>query len=207
MNLPNKLTTSRIVMIPFFVGFLFAQNVTDDLRLICACRWLSLVVFVAAALTDYYDGAIARKYNLITNFGRLFDPLADKLLTMAAFVSFVELRVPDARSILPAWAIIVILAREFLVTGLRSLATMQGRVIQADRWGKHKTIWQLTCIITILVILSLRDSLRLAGVNMQQVDIALPYVFGALLAIVVFFTVFSGFVYLNQNRDLITDRE
>lgn len=207
MNLPNKLTTSRIVMIPFFVALLFVQNMTGSLPAVAVCRWLALLVFIAAALTDYYDGMIARRDNLVTNFGRLFDPLADKLLTMAAFVSFVELRVPEGRSILPAWAIIVILGREFLVTGLRSLATMQGRVIQADRWGKHKTVWQLICIITILTALCLRDSLRLAAVDIRLVDLALPWVFGVLLAVVVFFTVFSGMVYLVQNRDLITDRE
>ena len=102
MNLPNRLTLLRICLIPFFVGFMLMENVTSDLRIIAPARWLGLIVFIAAAITDYYDGAIARSRNMITSFGKLFDPLADKLLTMAAFVVFVEIQLPSGRPIFPA---------------------------------------------------------------------------------------------------------
>ena len=201
MNLPNKLTLSRIFMIPFFVAFLLMENVTSNAAVIAVCRCAAFVIFVVATLTDYWDGYLARKHNLITSFGKLFDPLADKLLTMAAFVAFVEMR------IFPAWAIIVILAREFLVTGLRSLATSQGRVIQADRWGKHKTGWQLGSTIGILFVLSARDLTRAAGFGTRLFDIWLPYAYYAVLLVVVSLTVVSGILYLSNNWDLITDRE
>lgn len=207
MNFPNKLTLSRVFMIPFFVGCLFVQNISDDLFLIACFRWAAFVIFILASITDYYDGVLARRWNMITNFGRLFDPLADKLLTMAAFVAFVELRVPSARPIFPAWSIIVVLSREFLVTGLRSIAVSQGRVIQADRWGKQKTVSQLAAILVILFILCVRDTLRVFHVNVDGLDRWLPPVFIFMLCIVVFFTVMSGLVYLVKNWDMITDRE
>lgn len=205
MNLPNRLTLLRICLIPFFVGFMLMENVTSDLRIIAPARWLGLIVFIAAAITDYYDGAIARSRNMITSFGKLFDPLADKLLTMAAFVVFVEIQLPSGRPIFPAWAIVVVLAREFLVTGLRTLAISEGRVIQADRWGKHKTAWQLSAIISITALLCLRDTLMLAGIDTKYLDLLLPWVCGILLAIVIFLTVMSGYIYLAKNRDLLRD--
>lgn len=207
MNVPNQLTMSRIFLIPFFVAFLLMENVTSNLLAVMLFRWAALGVFVLAAITDYYDGKLARQYNLVTNFGRLFDPLADKLLTMSAFVAFVELRVPPDRPIFPAWAIIVILAREFLVTGLRSVATTQGKVIHADQWGKHKTVWQFISIITIVVVLCVRDSLRVAGIGLQPVDRWLPLGFGAMLGVVIAFTVASGIAFLVKNWEIISDRE
>src|SRR5687768_1147986 len=146
MNLSNKLTLSRVLVIPFFVVCVLAGNFVTDPSIVAFSRWLAMILFVGAAITDYYDGMLARKLNIETNFGRLFDPLADKLLTMSAFVAFVELRVPPDRPVLPAWAIILILGREYLVTGLRSIALSQGRLIHADTWGKHKTVWQLSGI-------------------------------------------------------------
>lgn len=205
MNLPNRLTLTRIILIPFFVGLMLTENVTADLRLIAPARWLAFIVFIAAAITDYYDGAIARRMNLTTNFGKLFDPLADKLLTMSAFVVFVEIHLPQGRPIFPAWAIILILGREFLVTGLRTLAVSGGRVIQADRWGKHKTAWQLSAIIAITFFLCVRDTLMLAGVETRLLDLVLPWICGGLLAVVVFLTVVSGAIYLHQNRDLLRE--
>jgi CDP-diacylglycerol---glycerol-3-phosphate 3-phosphatidyltransferase len=206
MNLANRLTLTRIGLIPFFVALALAPNVTSNPWTIAVCLWLALVVFVIAAITDYYDGHLARTRNMVTNFGQLFDPLADKLLTMAAFVVFVELRLPAGRPVLPAWAIILILGREFLVTGLRTLAISQGRLIQADRWGKHKTAWQLSCIISILVVLAFRATLFAAGFPTRWVDILMPWLCDLLLAAVIFFTVFSGAVYLQQNRDILREQ-
>ncbi|MBX7246219.1 MAG: CDP-diacylglycerol--glycerol-3-phosphate 3-phosphatidyltransferase [Candidatus Sumerlaeaceae bacterium] len=205
MNLANKLTFSRVLVIPFFVSFLLAGNITNNLAIVTTCHWLALVTFVGATITDYYDGVIARRTNTSTAFGELFDPLADKLLTMAAFVSFVELRVPSDRPIFPAWAIIIILGREFLVTGLRSVATMRGRVIKADRWGKHKTGWQLGTIIGILVFLCIRDTMMWTGMSVEGFDRVLPYIFRGALSIVVALTVISGAVYLRNNWDVIRD--
>lgn len=207
MNLPNKLTLARVCIIPFFVAFLFVDVVSDNLVMIAAFRWAAFLLFVGAAITDYYDGVIARSRNMITSFGQLFDPLADKLLTMAALVAFVELRIPPPRPIFPAWAIIVILGREFLITGLRSVALKQGRVIAADKWGKHKTIWQLTAIITILFFICVRDILRIYGLDVRLLDLFLPWLHRLLLAIVLFLTVYSGFAYMQKHWDVITDRE
>lgn len=207
MNLSNKLTLSRVAIIPFFVALVLAGNVFSNAAVIAACRWVALVLFIAAAVTDYYDGMLARKYNMVTNFGRLFDPLADKLLTMAAFVVFVELQVPPGRPILPAWAIILILGREYLVTGLRSIALSQGRLIQADSWGKHKTAWQLSGIIVILLALSIRDTVAAAGGRISLVDQWLPYAFTFILAAIVALTTASGVAFLIKNWDVISDRE
>lgn len=206
MNLPNKLTLSRVFIIPFFVSFLLVENLWPAPLPKAICRWVALVLFVIAAITDYYDGKIARRENLVTNFGKLFDPLADKLLTMAAFVSFVELQRPNGGPILPAWAIIIILAREFVVTGLRTLASAQGRVIGADKWGKQKTVWQIIGIFTILTALCLHDTLKLCQVRLTTFDAALPYVYNVVLVVVVVLTVVSGMLYLVRNWDMVREQ-
>lgn len=206
-NIANKLTLVRIALIPFFVGLVLTENVTSDLQTIFISRTLATVVFVVAAVTDMLDGYLARRFNLITNFGKLMDPLADKLLTMSAFVAFVEINSLDKRPIFPAWAIIVILGREFLVTGLRALALERGRVIQADHLGKHKTIMQLVGIVIVLVGLSLYDFLRwqfpcAAGICAQY----LRYLFNIILVLIVVLTLASGLQYLWKNRDLLSER-
>lgn len=203
MNLPNKLTLSRFLMVPFFVLFMGADDIGLSLGWQLAGRLISLILFITASITDYYDGALARRHNLVTNFGRLMDPLADKLLTAAAFVILVE------ENVAPAWMVITVLCREFLVTGLRMLGTSQGRVIQADRWGKNKTISQMVAIITSLVLLALRDILRLAGgwqwldANGYRPDM---WMYGLLYALMLFttiLTVVSGWLYFSNNRDLL----
>lgn len=205
MNLANRLTLARVISVPFFVTFVLAENWTASLPAIAASRWLALGIFIAATVTDYYDGVIARRTNTVTAFGELFDPLADKLLTMAAFVGFVDIHLSSGKPIFPAWAIIIILAREFMVTGMRSLAAARGRVIAADRWGKHKTGWQLGSIIGILVMLCLRDTGMALGYSMEYLDKYLPVLFGLLLAIVVSLTVISGLVYFRNNSDILHD--
>ena len=126
MNLPNKLTVLRVLMIPFFVFFML----TDFLGY--AGRIIALVLFVAASFTDFLDGFIARKYHLVTNFGKFMDPLADKLLVCSALICFVE------NGELAAWIVIIIIAREFIISGFRLVASDNGVVIAANYWGKFK---------------------------------------------------------------------
>ena len=138
MNLPNQLTTIRVCLIPLFVIFLLAIPKP-------AGNILAVIVFIAASLTDLFDGKIARKYNMITNFGKFMDPLADKLLVCSALICFVAL------GRLPAWGVIVIISREFIISGFRLVASDRGVVIAASYWGKFKTVSQM--ILTMLLIL------------------------------------------------------
>lgn len=207
MNLANKLTLSRVAIIPIFIFFLLYEKIGSDVSWIAGFRLVALLLFLFACITDIVDGLIARKYNMATNFGQLFDPLADKLLISAAFISFVELR------IYPAWIVILILSREFLITGLRSLGLMQGRVIHASRWGKHKTFWQVITVLAALIYLCARDVLTLDGrwTIIKIFDLSLDFLSKILLIILIyvcaFFTVLSGVIYLVKNADLIIREE
>lgn len=138
MNLPNQLTVARLIMVPLFVVLMSIDHV--------GAYAAAYVVFTAASLTDYFDGKIARERNLITNFGKLMDPLADKVLMAAAFVMLMT--IPDLT--IPGWTIVAILAREFLVTGARSMAAPEGKVIAANVWGKVKTVIQMVYIYVFL---------------------------------------------------------
>ena len=134
MNLPNKLTLIRVAMVPVFVVFLMV-----DFELPYT-KWIALALFIVAAVTDFFDGMIARKYNLVTNFGKFMDPLADKLLVCSALICFVEL------NRLPAWMVVIIIGREFIISGLRIVAADNGVVIAASYWGKFKTTFQMIMI-------------------------------------------------------------
>ena len=139
MNLPNKLTILRIIMVPFFVFFLLAEFVPH--------RYLfALILFCAASYTDHLDGKIARRDNLITNFGKLMDPLADKILVVSALICMVRLDLASTVCVL------LIMVREFAITSIRLLAVEQGRVIAANNWGKLKTVSQMVAIIAILLM-------------------------------------------------------
>ena len=138
MNLPNKLTILRVIMIPFFVVFMLFP-ITGE-----ADKWIALALFIIASLTDMLDGHIARKYNLVTNFGKFMDPLADKLLVCSALICFVELHV------LPSWMVIIIISREFIISGFRLIAADNGIVIAAGYWGKLKTVFQMVMIILLI---------------------------------------------------------
>lgn len=208
MTLPNKLSLSRIVIIPvFLVALLVGGANPDHPGLIAWFRLAALILVIAASITDWLDGKIAREQGITTNLGKLLDPLADKLLVASAFVAFVELK------LFPSWLIIIILCREFLVTGLRSLAAMQGTVIAADRWGKHKTGWQLATIITALVYLTAREFLRAAGkwetfqLFGRDADAWSIIVLNLLLLVAVALTLISGAIYLGKNWSLIRDSE
>lgn len=139
MNLPNKLTVLRVLMIPFFVLFML----TDWGG--AANKWIAVAIFIIASLTDLLDGKIARKYNLVTNFGKFMDPLADKLLVSAAMICLVEM------GRLPAWIVIIIISREFIISGFRLIASDNGIVIAASYWGKFKTVFQMVMIIVLIV--------------------------------------------------------
>lgn len=143
MNLPNKLTLLRVVMIPFFVFFLLVEPFDY------VGRMIALVLFCAASFTDFLDGFIARKYHLVTNFGKFMDPLADKLLVCSALICFV------GKGELAAWIVIIIMAREFIISGFRLVASDNGVVIAANYWGKFKTVSQM--IMIILIILDLES--------------------------------------------------
>ena len=136
MNLPNKLTLLRVILIPFFVLF--------ELLPVSWGKWLALVIFVGASVTDKLDGMIARKYNLVTNFGKFMDPLADKLLVCSALICFVS------KGTLAPWIVIIIVVREFIISGFRLVAAENQRVIAAGIWGKAKTVAQMVlCILLI----------------------------------------------------------
>ena len=137
MNLPNKLTMFRVILIPFFVLFMLVDITSVD-------KWIALAIFIIASLTDLLDGKIARKYNLVTNFGKFMDPLADKLLVCSALICLVEM------AKLPAWMVIIIIAREFIISGFRLIASDNGVVIAASYWGKFKTTFQMVMICLLI---------------------------------------------------------
>ena len=139
MNLPNKLTVLRICMIPFFVAALLYENGADQ-----TMRIIANVIFITASLTDLLDGKIARKYGLVTNFGKFMDPLADKLLVCSALICMIELRE------LPAWMVIIIISREFIISGFRLVASDNGVVIAASYWGKFKTTFQMIGVVLLI---------------------------------------------------------
>lgn len=142
MNLPNKLTMFRVILIPFFVFFMLFRLFPADFH---AAKYIALIIFIVASLTDLLDGKIARKYNLVTNFGKFMDPLADKLLVCSAMICLVE------KKQLAAWIVIIIIAREFIISGFRLVASDNGIVIAASYWGKFKTVSQMALIIVLIM--------------------------------------------------------
>ena len=159
MNLPNKLTMLRIIMIPFFVFFLLSEIPGKDI--------IALVIFCAASLTDLADGKIARKYNLVTDFGKFMDPLADKLLVCSALICLVDL------GRIPSWVVVIIVAREFAISGFRLIAADNGIVIAASYCGKFKTTFQM--IMIILMILNI-EKLSILTALMMWVALALTII-------------------------------
>ena len=181
MNLPNKLTVARVIMIPFFVFFLLfrpAQESTLELF-----KWIALAIFIIASLTDMLDGKIARKYNLITDFGKFMDPLADKLLVCSAMIALIEL------DRIPAWIVIIIIAREFVISGFRLIDADNGRVIAASYWGKFKTTFQMIMVI-----------LMIANLGIPAVQILTQVIMWIALAL----TVISLVDYLIKNKDVMS---
>jgi len=191
MNLPNKLTLSRFALTVAFLAAIFSE--------IRFHETIALALFLAASLTDYYDGMIARRDKLITNFGILMDPLADKILVCSAFIAFV------GRDLMPAWMVVLIVARELAITGLRLLAAAKNVVLAAEGYGKHKTVSQMVAIISILVLASYEQWGGWADNVFGSAIFGAPWV--AMFAelskwLAVMFTVISGAMYLWRNRNL-----
>jgi CDP-diacylglycerol--glycerol-3-phosphate 3-phosphatidyltransferase len=199
MNLPNKITVGRIGLTFLMVGFLTAFGKT-----------LALVTFGVAGLSDWLDGMLARRNRQVSVFGQLMDPLADKILVSAAFVSFTAIHQEDSPlSIVPAWIVITIISREFLITGLRLLAGQKGQVLPSGSWGKHKMIWQTITIVVIMLGLALQEDilpLMLQGPEhatfMDVFDVYFSKTAMFLSLVVGTLTVVSGAIYLWDNRDL-----
>jgi len=177
MNLPNKLTVLRVLMIPFFVVFMLT-DLGGDMG-----KYIALVIFAAASLTDFLDGYLARKNNLVTNFGKFMDPLADKLLVGAAMICLIQ------TGKLAAWIVIVIISREFIISGFRLVASDNGIVIAASYWGKFKTVSQMAMIILLI--------LDLGGV-FGLLETAVTYLALAL-------TIISLADYVIKNKEVLTD--
>lgn len=195
-NLPNTLSLLRIALVPFFLAALLPgplAGIEGDAVLVGGYAAAALLVMLAA-LTDYLDGVIARRRNLTTNLGRLLDPLADKVFVAAALIALVELRA------LPAWAVVLIIAREFLLTGLRSIAAEQGRVIAADPLGKAKTVLQFALIFAGIGWLAVG---RLAG---REWAAGTVWIVDVLLGVVLAVTVASAWNYLRANADVLREQ-
>ena len=176
MNLPNKLTTLRVILIIPFVVIMLTDICGD------AGKWVALAIFCIASITDLLDGMIARKYNLITNFGKFMDPLADKLLVCSAMICLL------AGGKLPAWVVIIIISREFVISGFRLIASDNGVVIAASYWGKFKTTFQMAMIILMIADIS---SLNIITTVIMYIAVAL--------------TVVSLVDYLVKNRSVMKD--
>lgn len=204
MNLPNRLTLFRIITIPIFLTVLYAPQLFDVTSAMVR-GWIfvaALVLTIIVTVTDWLDGHLARKHGLVTNFGKLADPLADKVFVAAAFIALADLRM------FPAWAAILVISREFLVTGIRQVAQEQGRIMAADRLAKHKTGWQLAVVIVCIVVMAAREFMVAAQI--WPVPVATEY-YGQLitramvwftLGVALLLTVASALQYLVRNRDL-----
>jgi CDP-diacylglycerol--glycerol-3-phosphate 3-phosphatidyltransferase len=190
MNLPNKLTIGRIIAAPFFMIFLLIDNMYF--------RYLATLLFILAALTDAYDGYLARKTGVITGFGKFMDPLADKILVSTAFVAFVAL------GYVQTWMILVIILREFLVTGLRSLAAYKGVVIMPSYVAKWKTACQMSVIIIILVFINVKSTLVPLGYNWGIfASDSVLVIFDVMIFITMLLTVGTGLDYLIKSAFLL----
>jgi len=192
MNLPNRLTVTRLGLTVVFVMALLLPHFPWG-------KTVALLVFAVAGLTDWLDGRIARQRGQETNFGALLDPVADKVLTSAAFICFIEQRDAGDHALVQAWMALVIIAREFLVTGLRLVAQQQGVVLKAERLGKHKTISQMVTIILVLIGLAARDDW---GFTAERFDVIFAEAVFWLMIVTVALTVWSGFAYFWKNREL-----
>ena len=178
MNLPNKLTVMRVILIPFFVAALLYDNGSSQ-----TMRVVANVIFIVASLTDLFDGKIARKYNLVTNFGKFMDPLADKLLVCSAMICLID------KGQLAAWIVIIIIAREFIISGFRLVAADNGIVIAASYWGKFKTVSQM--IMIILMIMNLDNQVFQGAITLFVV-------------IAVALTIISLIDYIVKNKSVLS---
>lgn len=193
MNLANKLTLLRMLLVPIFLIFIAINEIPYG-------TFIATFIFVIASVTDKLDGYIARSRNQITNFGKFMDPLADKLLVTAALISLVEFRV------VPSWAAVIIIAREFAVSGLRTIAASEGKVIAASWWGKIKTVIQIVAIILLLIEVNIGQSKYLFDLvtNSNFFMNFFDYVPRISLDIAVIITIVSGYDYFRKNKGIIS---
>lgn len=193
MNLPNKLTLMRIGLVPFYIFFLLMPGIPH--------HWLiALVIFAAASYTDHLDGKIARKYNLITDFGKFADPLADKIMIVAALACFLQLGLTDAV------VLTVIISREFMVTALRLVASAKGKVVAANAWGKAKTISQIVAVLLIMLMQYWLELSSLTSVGLpfgEQTAAVFWWSGAAALWLSTLLTIISGVIYMVQNFEFI----
>jgi CDP-diacylglycerol--glycerol-3-phosphate 3-phosphatidyltransferase len=192
MNWANRLTLSRLVLTILFVAALNSQWQYG--------RTMALILFILAGVTDFVDGEIARRYESETNFGKLMDPLVDKILIAAAFISLVPLKA------VPAWAATIVVARDFLITGLRLMASSKGVVLPAERLGKHKTSWQIVTVLFFLLLLAVRE-LQYAQADTYWWLRAWHQGGRFLVWAVVALTVYSGLGYAWRHRDIIASEQ
>lgn len=198
MNLPNKLTLSRVIMVPFFVVFILL------VPKFLFFKWIALAIFIIASLTDLLDGKIARKYNLVTNFGKFMDPLADKLLVCSALIAMSSL------GVIPAWITIVIIAREFIISGFRLIAAEKGVVIAASMWGKWKTTFQMVMLCVQMVVMDQYASVN-GNIAANALYVVTPLyqvlmMIGSItMYIALILTVVSLIDYLLKNKDVLKD--
>ena len=197
MKLANQITIFRL-----FLAFLLPFCLLSAMPF---AKTAGLALFVLAALTDYWDGVIARRHGSSTVFGKLMDPLADKVLICSAFICFAA-----QNQIVPAWIVVIIMAREFMVTGIRLLAANQGLVVEAGRWGKHKTVWQIIVIIIIILGEAIRDDFLPMIILHPNIDLFLNkynayfgYLTYWISALVAVLTVVSGAIYFWQCRKMV----
>lgn len=192
MNLPNKLTLGRVFLAFLFLGVLvlnfpFSKN-------------LALAIFILAAVTDWYDGELARRYQMVTDFGKLMDPLADKILSAAALIAFIE--VEPLR--VPAWMVVIVIAREFAISGMRTLAASQGIILASARSGKHKLASQVIFVTLMLIFLALREwGLRVFHAWPAAWDGTFGVVSWILMFVVVIYAVVSGTDYFLRNSKIL----
>lgn len=187
MNTPNKLTVLRILLVPFFVAFLLIKQIPYNYL------WATLI-FAIASITDTIDGKMARKYNLVTDFGKFMDPLADKILVTSALVCFIEL------GFVNSIMVVIILAREFMVTSLRLIASGKGKVIAASMWGKVKTVSQMVGIVVILLLQTVYQFTLFASMDL------IVMIGQILMWIATLLTLISGAEYMISNRGFLNDK-
>ena len=190
MNIANRLTVLRIILTFVFMFFLFCHGLW--------AKALSFLIFIFAALSDFFDGRLAHKKNMVTDFGKLMDPIADKILVLAAFAAFVQMQLIDA------WMFVIVIAREILITSLRLFALNKGKVLSASRVGKHKTLSQMAVIFTILSFIVMKETmLTFFTWNPAWEDLFRQGIY-LLMLITVGLTIYSGLAYLWENRKIIT---
>jgi len=199
LNIPNMLTLSRLFLVGLMLFFLESS--------IPYGKSLALVAFIVSGITDFLDGYLARTRYGVTSFGQLMDPLADKVMICAAFVSLAAIRLPtQSTPLMPAWIVVIIISREFLVTGLRLLAANQGKVIAAGQWGKHKTVWQVFAVVVLLLGLAIRFDLMGGSTaqDLQKFDLALDHIGFAVGIAVTMITAASGAIYFTEHMGLVS---